>query len=418
MFQWNWDSVAKECTDWLGPRGFGYAQVSPPEEHITGAQWSSVYAPVSYEIGNKLGTRDAFAKMVKTCNNAGVGVLADVVLNHSEHTMAEGSGTGIDGSSFGSGDYPAVPYTSDNFHAACDIDYSSESSIRTCTLDSLPDLKTESAAVQKIQTAYLNDLISMGVSGFRVDAAMWMDPTDLKTLFSSLTEYPYLAQEVSWSEGNPVTPQLYTDVGNVHEFRACFSLTNALIDGGGVAELLDWPGSDWIGSSSANVFAANHDTERSGWNLNYTNPGNAYTLAQVAQPYGTPSLLSGFNFTTTNDGAPIDSDQNVLDTTCWESGWRCEQRWPDLVNMVAFHNAVSGTTWNNKVSSGSTRISFGRGSIGHVAINSDCEIIDDTDPSADKCAGTTVVVKNGAFSATAAPYKSIAIYTGALASSS
>ena len=26
MFQWNWDSVAQECTNFLGPAGYGYVQ--------------------------------------------------------------------------------------------------------------------------------------------------------------------------------------------------------------------------------------------------------------------------------------------------------------------------------------------------------------------------------------------------------
>ena len=30
MFQWNWDDIATECTQWLGPKGFGAVQISPP----------------------------------------------------------------------------------------------------------------------------------------------------------------------------------------------------------------------------------------------------------------------------------------------------------------------------------------------------------------------------------------------------
>ncbi len=26
MFQWNWDSIAAECTNFLGPAGYGYVQ--------------------------------------------------------------------------------------------------------------------------------------------------------------------------------------------------------------------------------------------------------------------------------------------------------------------------------------------------------------------------------------------------------
>ena len=35
LFEWNWASVASECTTFLGPRGYGYVQVSPPQEHVT-----------------------------------------------------------------------------------------------------------------------------------------------------------------------------------------------------------------------------------------------------------------------------------------------------------------------------------------------------------------------------------------------
>ena len=32
LFEWNFDSVAKECTNTLGPAGYGYVQVSPPAD--------------------------------------------------------------------------------------------------------------------------------------------------------------------------------------------------------------------------------------------------------------------------------------------------------------------------------------------------------------------------------------------------
>lgn len=82
MFQWNWNSVAAECTAFLGPAGYGFVQVSPAQESISGAQWSTSYSPVSYIIDNKLGTRDEYAAMVTACHDAGVLVIADAVLNH------------------------------------------------------------------------------------------------------------------------------------------------------------------------------------------------------------------------------------------------------------------------------------------------------------------------------------------------
>ncbi|MFI0442964.1 glycosidase, partial [Streptomyces eurythermus] len=55
LFEWNYASVARECTTALGPAGYGYVQVSPPAEHIQGAQWWTSYQPVSFKIAGRLG---------------------------------------------------------------------------------------------------------------------------------------------------------------------------------------------------------------------------------------------------------------------------------------------------------------------------------------------------------------------------
>ena len=47
LFQWSFASVAKACTDTLGPKGYGYVEVSPAQEHIQGSQWWTSYQPVS-----------------------------------------------------------------------------------------------------------------------------------------------------------------------------------------------------------------------------------------------------------------------------------------------------------------------------------------------------------------------------------
>ena len=33
-FQWTYDNLAKECTEYLGPSGFDGVQISQPAEHI------------------------------------------------------------------------------------------------------------------------------------------------------------------------------------------------------------------------------------------------------------------------------------------------------------------------------------------------------------------------------------------------
>lgn len=56
MFEWKFASIAKACTDTLGPAGYGYVQVSPPQEHIQGGQWWTSYQPVSYKIATASAT--------------------------------------------------------------------------------------------------------------------------------------------------------------------------------------------------------------------------------------------------------------------------------------------------------------------------------------------------------------------------
>ena len=82
LFEWNWTSVASECQNFLGPRGYGYVQVSPPQEHVRGDQWWVAYQPVSYLIKSRKGTRAQFQSMVNSYNNAGVKVIVNAVINH------------------------------------------------------------------------------------------------------------------------------------------------------------------------------------------------------------------------------------------------------------------------------------------------------------------------------------------------
>ena len=77
LFEWKFDSIAKACADSLGPAGYGYVQVSPPQEHIQGGQWWASYQPVSYRIAGRLGDRAAFSNMISACHSAGVKVVAD-----------------------------------------------------------------------------------------------------------------------------------------------------------------------------------------------------------------------------------------------------------------------------------------------------------------------------------------------------
>lgn len=67
--------------------------------------------------------------------------------------------------------FPGVPYGPNDFHQDCSIsNYGDAWQVRNCRLVGLLDLNHKSSYVREKIVAYLNHLIDLGVSGFRVDA--------------------------------------------------------------------------------------------------------------------------------------------------------------------------------------------------------------------------------------------------------
>ena len=381
LFEWSYSSVAKACTDTLGPKGYGFVEVSPAQEHIQGTQWWTSYQPVSYKIAGLLGNEASFAAMVSTCHTAGVKVVADAVINH----MTAGSGTGTGGTVYSKYNYPGY-----------------------------------------YQDWDLNHLSALGVDGFRIDAAKHIAESDLAAIKSKLTDpNVYWAQEVIYGAGEAVQPSEYTPTGDVDEFRAAYDLKR-MFTADKLTYLGTW-GQSWgyLASNDARVFVDNWDTERNGSTLNY-NYGNTYTLANVymlAWPYGSPNVYSGYTFTDQNTGPPNGGTVNA----CYSDGWKCQHAWRQIANMVGFRNAVRGTSVTNWWSDGNNAIAFGRGNAGYIVINHEgygitqtfqtslpartyCDV-EHGDPGANgACSGPTyTVAADGTFSASVGAGDSIAL---------
>ncbi|MFE6662348.1 carbohydrate-binding module family 20 domain-containing protein [Streptomyces sp. NPDC057697] len=417
LFEWKFDSVAKACTDTLGPAGYGYVQVSPPQEHIQGSQWWTSYQPVSYKIAGRLGDRAAFAAMVGTCHAAGVKVVADSVINH----MSAGSGTGTGGSSYTKYDYPGLYSAPDMDDCTAQIsNYQDRANVQNCELVGLADLDTGEEYVRGKIAGYLNDLLSLGVDGFRIDAAKHMPATDLANIKSRLSDPDvYWKQEAIYGAGEAVQPDEYTGTGDVQEFRYARGLKQVLT-GGNLASLKNF-GEGWgfMPSSGSAVFVDNHDTERGGDTLNYKN-GAAYTLANVfmlAWPYGSPDVHSGYEWSDKDAGPPNGGTVNA----CYSDGWKCQHAWREISSMVGFRNTARGEAVTDWWDDGGNRIAFGRGSKAYVAINHEGSALTRTFqtslPAGDYCdiqSGNGVTVDgSGRFTATLGADTALALQTGA-----
>ncbi|MBQ0923152.1 alpha-amylase [Saccharopolyspora endophytica] len=438
MFQWPWDSVASECTNFLGPKGFGAVQVSPPQEHIVlpeaGHPWYQDYQPVSYQLETRRGNREQFANMVKTCNDAGVQIYADAVVNHM--AGSDGDHPGSAGSEFTKYDYPGT-YSDADFHdCRRDIaNYNDKWEVRNCELVGLADLKTESDWVRQSEIKYLNDLISLGVSGFRVDGVKHMPPEDIGAIFGGLNtvpgtgQKPYVFQEVI--ADSTTTAGEYAGNGDVTEFAYQGKVSDAFKNGS-LEQLDGFTNEMPLPADQAVVFIDNHDTQRSSPTLTYKD-GTAYDLAvgfELAYPYGTPQLISSFAFDNSEQGPPAEADGTTKPASCDDPAWVCEHRRPIIAGMTGFHNAVQGASLTDWWDNGGGQIAFGRQDKGFVAINREggelsqtfqtslpagsyCDVMSG-ELSNGACTGQTVEVgEDGKFTATVAPNSGVALHAGA-----
>lgn len=438
LFQWNWSSVGRECSEVLGPRGYGGVQVSPPQEHVVlpgnGYPWWQDYQPVSYRLDNtRRGDRAGFASMVAACHTAGVKVYVDAVINHM--TGGSSTGTGSAGSTYSHYDYPGLYQTQDFHHCGRNgnddiVNYGDRYEVQNCELVDLADLDTGSGYVRDRLAGYLNDLLSLGVDGFRLDASKHMPAADIAAIKSRLSKPAYLYQEVIFGAGEPITPEEYTGNGDVLEFRYGKDLAK-IFNNERLAYLRTFASP--LASDRAVVFTDNHDTQRGPGVLTFRDNGR-YALANafmLAWTYGTPKVMSSYEFSSNDQGPPSTSAGQTTDTTCFSNRWRCEHRWQVIANMVGFHNAVRGTDVGNWWDNGNDTIAFGRGTKGYLILNDEgsavtgrrfqtslpggtyCDVFHG-DFTGGSCSGPTYIVDAaGWFQADVAAQDGLALHVGA-----
>lgn len=385
LFEWSWPAVAQECEQFLGPAGYAAVQVSPANEHIPGDEWWVRYQPVSYVLTSRSGDREQFADMVQRCKASGVEIYADAVINHMAMV---GTGSGVAGSTYAPYEYP-VPYSRDDFH---DCGRNSNNTIQNyqdlwevqnCELSTLADLATGKAAVQKKIAAYLNDLLDLGVAGFRIDAAKHMSVADIAAILDRLDRPAHIYQEVIDRGGEPINAHDYLPNGLVSEFKYPLVLLDAF-ESGDLSRLQEFaaaPG--FLPGESAVVFVDNHDIQRGHAGaddvLNYKD-GELYELAvafMLAAPYGNPMVMSSYRFDDGDQGPPASAPIDAETSAC-DAAWVCEHRNPTIAGMVGFRNHTNGSDLNNWQLIGDAAVAFGRGERGFVVINSGGETIEST----------------------------------------
>ncbi|KAG5666576.1 hypothetical protein PVAND_014594 [Polypedilum vanderplanki] len=434
LFEWKWNDIANECENFLAPRGYAGVQISPPNENlvISNRPWWERYQPVSYILTTRSGSRAELANMISRCNAVGIRIIADVVINHMG--AANGIGTGGSTSDYNNLNFPAVPYSNNDFNPNCAINnYNDPYQVRNCRLVGLPDLKLDSAWVRDKIVNYMNDLISLGVAGFRVDAVKHMWPADLQHIFNRLNNLntahgfpansrPFITQEVIDLGGEAISKNEYTHLGTVTEFRYSAEI-GRVFNGRDLLKYLYNFGTAWgfLQSDYALTFVDNHDNQRGhgagGDNvLTYKN-AKRYKMAtafHLAWPFGIPRVMSSFAFNDGDQGPPADGNGNLIspgfnaDGSC-TNGWVCEHRWRQIYNMIGFRNVAGTAAVANWWENGSgQQIAFSRGNRAFIAFNQDSSALN-SNIYTGLAAGTYCDIASGAKSGSSCTGKSIVV---------
>ena len=443
-FQQNWKSIAQECKTTYGPEGVKYVQVSPPNEHVKGTQWWTSYQPVSYKLKSKLGTENEFKSMIDTCKVAGVGIIADAVINHM--TGAGDTHTeGVGGSQYSAAKeyFPDAGYKKDDFHQdARNIEhYNNAEEVWNRRLVGLLDLDTSKQHVRETLGKYFAHLLKLGVAGFRIDAVKHISPTDMDAIKKAAADAAHTTPDKIWwmqetigdpSEAKEIHPDQHLKEGEVNEFQYSYRLKSNFY--GSISNLKNIT-NGLVPSDKASIFVTNWDTPRENYvrTLTYKD-GPRYELANafmLGYPYGNPNIYSGYKFADghKDDGAPGATETSVPNVDCSPiTGWQCTQRWTSIRGMVGFFNAVNGAQVTNWQESDNNNIAFSRAGKGFLAINNTPnakKVLYTTDlPNGEYCnvyaAGNcskTVKVTDGKVAATIAPYSAIALHVDSKADS-
>ncbi|ESO93547.1 hypothetical protein LOTGIDRAFT_178520 [Lottia gigantea] len=403
--EWKWSDIAAECERFLAPHGYCGVQISPPNENriVTNPNrpWWERYQPVSYELVTRSGNEQDFKNMVERCNNVGVRIYADAVVNHMTGVGGTGYGTGGTHYDANTLQFVGVPFGGNDFNGVSEChthdlnihDYNNVNEVRNCRLVGLADLKLSSNYVRDRIAGFLNKLIDIGVAGLRIDASKHMWPGDISAILSKTKDLRsdifgtekklFVFQEVIDLGHEPIKGDEYVETGKVTNFRFGIELGKVFRKQNPLKYLSNF-GEGWgmMDGHYAVNFIDNHDNQRGhgggGSVLTHWEP-RPYKMAtafMLAHPYGFPRIMSSYEYDRQYDwiGPPHNGDMSTKDViinsdkTCG-NGWSCEHRWRQIYNMVAFRNAAGFEGLTNWWAGSDYQIAFSRGSKAFIAFN-------------------------------------------------
>jgi len=421
LWEWNFEDIAHECEEYLGPNGIDAVQVAPVTEHMINSTWFAKYQPVSFKLSSRSGTAEEFKCMVATCRAAGVEVLVDVVLNHLARPCDAVRHVGADavtpcygwaGSRYGNrrtAETPGWPARGpEDFHhlssdrlVNCAVDPKTfqcpestpPNDCTQCDFLGIPDWNTGLPTVQEMLGKHLKELFNIGVSMIRLDAASYIKEKELSLVVNQVP-WDYIFQE--WWSGMPSLGRsryvgAYRDIFYGRKINQGL-VQNAATD---LPKLLNLThGLDGLSPEQVIYPLAMHDSRTFDYDpaVPTYKGGLEFHLQQkflLAHPAGhIVRLWGGYGWTDLDEGPPGCQQPNErctpepvfdaagqnrcmptplttpLDEDLAKSHrWVCEHRWAGIAGLIGFRKACRGLPitqkWEGDVEKGSLAFTAG-----------------------------------------------------------
>ena len=390
-FDWPYAYIAANAQA-ISKLGYRSVLVSPAMKsfkHDEGTDWWQRYQPQDYRvIDNQLGNTQIFAEMIKTLEQYGVRVYADVVFNHMANEAFKRAdlqypcATDINTyreekeeyqSQALFGDLSEPLFREENFVDAFGIkDWRNLWEVQNGRITSgsndpgLPKLKVCDYVIEQ-QKNYLKALKKMGVKGFRIDAAKHMSLEHIQRIWTKdITEDMHIFGEIITDGGASkeeyelfLKPYIEkTDLG-AYDFPLFNTLFQALQKDGNMESLINpYSVGQALLNFRATTFAITHDIPNNegfkGLLLDEQDEWLAYSYI-LGRDGGVPLIYSDLNSSEilAKNGQPR-----------WIGAWKD----PRMAHMIMFHNYVHGEPMA-PIYANEDILVFARGDKGIVAIN-------------------------------------------------
>lgn len=165
LFNWKLEDIFDEL-ETIGNQGFDAIQINPiqPLKNEFDNAWWQTYQPIDFSVGNRFGTKNDLRKLCNLAKFYGITVIADVVCNH----LAGADDGALKPHENVKEIYKNNPLFWKEMKPIYNWDDRNEV---TSLCMGLPTLKTCNYDLQDRIIDFLNELIDLGVGGFRFDSA-------------------------------------------------------------------------------------------------------------------------------------------------------------------------------------------------------------------------------------------------------